>query len=525
MMRLDKTLFALIMLGSLAGCYPPSQSSYNPTVWEQPQPVHFFYGRLVAIRPAQIAYGGPAGFGAKVGLSPYLAGVQAGAAGPAGGIGVSGGFANIFFEASIPNVQALEYTVMLDRGSSPPDPYLDPREPTAPIIVVQNVYPFETAPQLNDHVAVRVVGKSARVIAGALPSAQPRGARGRLPGRHARGDVLSRGAPHRARVRGGNREALSEGRPPRRRLQPRRVRRRVEAVQPLEDHRRLRRDARDDHGGEDQPRPVAEGEGGARDRVRRAARCARRDADHPEAQAVGHRGDGPVHPQPRARESGDGSDAAEHPADRRSRRAAERRALRGPRGGSAAAARGHRTRPRAVQVRLSPPDAAPRSGTRLELPRDVARPVDGHERGRQVALVRRGHGRQAGGAARLHRRVPRDDPTQRQRVGRLCTCIRRMPARAAGREHEDRGRHREVRAHRQRQRGPRPQVRRRALRRAWRRPGAQLVHGEDVRPGAVSGVPDRETHLRPERHLQSRKDRRLPVVHLEPALRRGLQHA
>jgi len=36
-MRLGKTLFALAMLGSLAACYPPTQSSYNPTVWEQPQ--------------------------------------------------------------------------------------------------------------------------------------------------------------------------------------------------------------------------------------------------------------------------------------------------------------------------------------------------------------------------------------------------------------------------------------------------------------------------------------------------------
>jgi hypothetical protein len=39
-----KTLFALAMLGSLPGCYPPTQSSYSPKVWEQTQPVHFFYG-------------------------------------------------------------------------------------------------------------------------------------------------------------------------------------------------------------------------------------------------------------------------------------------------------------------------------------------------------------------------------------------------------------------------------------------------------------------------------------------------
>ena len=166
-MRSNKTAFAFIMLGSLAGCYPPTQSSYSPTVWEQPQPVHFFYGWIVAQRPAEIAYGTPAGFGAKVGLSPYLVGVHAGAAGGAGGIGVSGGFVNVFFEASVPNVPANEYTVMLDHGTNPPDPYLNTG--TAAVIIVQNVYPGEQVPEVGTHVAVRVVGNSARIIANALP--------------------------------------------------------------------------------------------------------------------------------------------------------------------------------------------------------------------------------------------------------------------------------------------------------------------------------------------------------------------
>jgi hypothetical protein len=39
-MRPDKTLFVLIMLGALAGCYLPTQSSYSPTISEQPQPLH-----------------------------------------------------------------------------------------------------------------------------------------------------------------------------------------------------------------------------------------------------------------------------------------------------------------------------------------------------------------------------------------------------------------------------------------------------------------------------------------------------
>ena len=43
-MRPNKTLIALIMLGALAGCYPPTQSGYSPTVSEQPQPLHPSYG-------------------------------------------------------------------------------------------------------------------------------------------------------------------------------------------------------------------------------------------------------------------------------------------------------------------------------------------------------------------------------------------------------------------------------------------------------------------------------------------------
>jgi hypothetical protein len=71
---------------------------------------------------------------------------------------------------------------MLDRGTNPPDPYLDPRGGTAAIVVVQNVYPFEREPAMNEHVAVRVIGNSARVIADALPpEVAPRLAGGPMP--------------------------------------------------------------------------------------------------------------------------------------------------------------------------------------------------------------------------------------------------------------------------------------------------------------------------------------------------------
>src|SRR5690349_11270830 len=100
-MCLRTTGYLLLWLAAascLAGCYPPSQSSYPPIAWEQPLPVHLFYGRVVAISPAEIAYpGATAGVGLRIGLSPYVAGVGAGAAGPAGGFGVAAGFAKIYF--------------------------------------------------------------------------------------------------------------------------------------------------------------------------------------------------------------------------------------------------------------------------------------------------------------------------------------------------------------------------------------------------------------------------------------------
>ena len=70
-------------------------------------------------------------------------------------------------------------------------------------------------------------------------------------------------------------------------------------------------------------------------------------------------------------------------------------------------------------------------------------------------------------------------------------------------------------------RRPRARVRRRAVGRAWRRPGAQPVHGEDVRPGAVRGVPHHQAHVRSPRHLQSGQDRRCAAADGEPALRRA----
>ena len=139
---------------------------------------------------------------------------------------------------------------------------------------------------------------------------------------------------------------------------------------------------------------------------------------------------------------------------------------------------------------------AGRSGAHLELPRGGARPVDGDEGRRQVAVVRRGHGGRAGEAARLHRAVPADRPRPRHVGRRLRARVGRLPARPAGRQPEDRRRRAEVRGDRQRRRRSRARVRRRAVGRARRRPGPQPVHREDVRPGALRGVPHGQADVR-----------------------------
>ena len=83
---------------------------------------------------------------------------------------------------------------------------------------------------------------------------------------------------------------------------------------------------------------------------------------------------------------------------------------------------------------------------------------------------------------------------------------------------------RSVRGNRKRERGSRARVRRRAVGRARRRPGAQSVHGEDVRARAVRRVPAHQAHLRSGGNLQSGKDRRRSAAHQPVAIRSRLPY-
>ena len=104
-----------------------------------------------------------------------------------------------------------------------------------------------------------------------------------------------------ARHAGEIERRFPEGAAPRRRLQPRRLRRSVAARRSDAHHGRLRRHAGLRRRRQDQAGAAAGAEGRADDRIRRAARRARRDAGDPEARPVGGRGDGRLHPLARAR--------------------------------------------------------------------------------------------------------------------------------------------------------------------------------------------------------------------------------
>ena len=73
----------------------------------------------------------------------------------------------------------------------------------------------------------------------------------------------------------------------------------------------------------------------------------------------------------------------------------------------------------------------------LELPRSGAGTFDGDEDRRQGDLVRRGHGRRPGEAARLHRAFHRHRAPAQHHRGRLRARLGRLPARQAGGESQD----------------------------------------------------------------------------------------
>lgn len=161
-----RSVFALALLGSLIGCSStsslPTQTAYSVANIEQPQPVHFYCGMLVAVQPATINVSNEGGVGVTPRLGQWLLGLHAGSYGPGtAGIKVSGGFVDLIGIASQPNLAVNEYTVLLRTGTDPRDQTLSPAEPMAAVIVVQ-ADEGQLAPGAD--VVVRVVGQSGRVM-------------------------------------------------------------------------------------------------------------------------------------------------------------------------------------------------------------------------------------------------------------------------------------------------------------------------------------------------------------------------
>ncbi len=196
----------------------------------------------------------------------------------------------------------------------------------------------------NNRSRARAAGRAVGRFDGASASTRYRGAGARVRGRIAGGAMLPRGAAHRARSRGRDRAAVPQGTEARRRLQSRCLRRSLGTVQPRQADRRLRGHARHRPGGEGLTGAVAQSEGRAGHRVRRAARRAGGGTGNPRAPTVGNRGDGQVHPRSHQAERRARSTPA-HVHQRRSRRAALRRVLRRKGRGPATSSRGARARP------------------------------------------------------------------------------------------------------------------------------------------------------------------------------------
>lgn len=131
----------------LGGCsYYPNLGSWNQAAIEQPQPVDFYYGYVISRRVVPVEYADrlprphwtPDGFVAANTQQVLYSGW-------AQGLG------------SKPSLPAVEYTVMLDKGTTPPDPALGPGQRPS-VIVVQNEQWTREGILPGQRAVIRVVG-------------------------------------------------------------------------------------------------------------------------------------------------------------------------------------------------------------------------------------------------------------------------------------------------------------------------------------------------------------------------------
>ena len=267
-------------------------------------------------------------------------------------------------------------------------------------------------------------------------------------------------------------------------------------------------------------------QGGADDRVRRTARRARRPRRAIVApSSVRGRGDGPVHPRSRAREPGARCAAPQHPADAMP--------------GALLCVEFYGDRPRICRRGSTRSKRELRRlGYRCRWRRaiaaaDQARIWSFREAALGLSMAMKGDAKSlsfvedtAVAPEKLRDYIERFLQIVQRHGTRLPASTRMRPSDASTCGPVVNMKTADgvsaVRVDRQRHRRPRPRVRRRAVGRARRRPGARPLHAEDVRAGALRSVPGGEARVRSGRRLQPRQDRRHAAVDGEPALRRRL---
>jgi hypothetical protein len=163
-MRSGRSILALVLLASTCGCYYgsnyPNSGAWNAAAVQQPQRVRFFYGYVVAVQAVPVVYESRARFepnwepqGRE--LIPIVQQYPA----PTPTSRPPG------YENPCPNqvCQGVEYTVMLDKSTTPPDEFLQLGQHPA-IIVVQNIGQTEAPMPQGTRVVVRMINNSAAEV-------------------------------------------------------------------------------------------------------------------------------------------------------------------------------------------------------------------------------------------------------------------------------------------------------------------------------------------------------------------------
>ncbi len=162
--RRCRSIMALLLVASTGGCYYgsyyPNAGAWNATVVERPQRVRFFYGYVVDVRTVPVVYEPRARFEPNWrpegrDLIPIVQQYPAPAS-----ISLPPGYEN-----PCPNrvCEGVEYTVMLDKSTMPPDEFLQFGQHAA-IIVVQNIGQTEAQMPEGTRVVVRMINDSAAEV-------------------------------------------------------------------------------------------------------------------------------------------------------------------------------------------------------------------------------------------------------------------------------------------------------------------------------------------------------------------------